>query len=73
MEALRKVCMVVFKVTLPLFLLMGVVLVLGQLIGAIIGNGALVLGINTALKTYSIWVASACAFSGFIMGYLKKK
>lgn len=73
MKVLHKICLVVFQITLPLFLLMGTVLVLGQLIGAIIGNGALVLGINTALKTYSIWVASICAFSGFIMGYLKNK
>lgn len=65
--------MVVFEITLPLFLLMGTVLVLTQLVGALIGNGAIVLGINSALKTYSIWVASVCAFSGFIMSYVREK
>ena len=65
--------MVVFEITLPLFLLMGTALVLTQLVGALIGNGAIVLGINSALKTYSIWVASVCAFSGFIMSYCREK
>ena len=65
--------MVVFEITHPLFLLMGTVLVLAQLVGALIGNGAIVLGINSALKTYSIWVASVCAFSGFIMSYVREK
>lgn len=69
---LNNVCMVIFEITLPLFLFMGAVLVFGQLAGAIMGNGALVLGLNNALKTYSVWVASICAFSGFIMGYIKK-
>lgn len=72
-KTIYNICMVIFEITLPLFLLMGAVLVFTQLIGALIGNGAIVLGINSALKTYSIWVASICAFSGFIMGYTKDK
>lgn len=72
-KTIYNICMVVFEITLPLFLLMGTVLVLTQLVGALIGNGAIVLGINSALKTYSIWVASVCAFSGFIMSYVREK
>lgn len=72
-KTIYNICMIVFEITLPLFLLMGTVLVLTQLIGALLGNGALVLGINSALKTYSIWAASICAFSGFIMSYVRKK
>lgn len=72
-KTIYNICMVIFEITLPLFLLMGAVLVFTQLIGALIGNGAIVLGINTAIKTYSIWVASICAFAGFIMGYTKDK
>lgn len=70
-KTLYQICMVIFNITLPLFLLMGAVLVFGQLLGAVLGNGTLVLGLNEALKMYSIWVSSICAFSGFIMGYLK--
>ena len=72
-KMIYNICMIVFEITLPLFLLMGTVLVLTQLVGALMGNGALVLGINSALKTYSIWVASICAFSGFIMSYVREK
>lgn len=72
-KTINSICMVVFEITLPLFLLMGAVLVFTQLFGAAMGNGALVKGINTALKTYSVWVASVCAFSGFIMGYTREK
>ena len=72
-KMIYNICMIVFEITLPLFLLMGTVLVLAQLVGALMGNGALVLGINSALKTYSIWVASICAFSGFIMSYVREK
>lgn len=72
-KTIYNICMVIFEITLPLFLLMGAVLVFTQLFGALTGNGAIVLGINSALKTYSIWVASICAFSGFIMGYTKDK
>ena len=48
-KTIYNICMVIFEITLPLFLLMGTVLVLTQLVGALIGNGALVLGINDAL------------------------
>lgn len=72
-KTIYNICMIVFEITLPLFLLMGTVLVLTQMIGALLGNGALVLGINSALKTYSIWAASICAFSGFIMSYVREK
>lgn len=72
-KTIYNICMVVFEITLPLFLLMGTVLVLTQLVGALIGNGAVVLGINSTLKTYSIWAASVCAFSGFIMSYVREK
>jgi len=49
-KTIYNICMVVFEITLPLFLLMGAVLVFGQLIGALMGNGAIVLGLNNAIK-----------------------
>lgn len=72
-NTLLQICMAVFTVTLPLFMLLGIVIVLGQIVGIIMGNGALVLGISSALKVYSTWVASVCAFSGFFVSYLKPK
>lgn len=72
-KTIYNICMVIFEITLPLFLLMGAILVFGQLIGGLIGNGAIVMGLDDALGTYSIWVASICAFAGFIMSYTKEK
>ena len=72
-KTIYNICMAVFQITLPLFLLMGTVLVFAQLIGALMGNGAIVMGIDDALKTYSVWGASVCAFSGFIMSYTREK
>lgn len=72
-KTIYSICMVIFEITLPLFLIMGAVLVFTQLIGALLGNGALVMGIDDAIKTYSIWVASICAFSGFIMSYTRER
>ena len=61
-KTIYNFCMLVFEVTLQLFIIMVAILVFGQLIG-----------INDALKTYSVWVASICAFSGFIMSYTREK
>ena len=75
-KTIYSICMVIFEITLPLFLIMGAVLVYTQLFGAIIGDGKLVKTINSSLKTYStysVWVSCVCAFSGFIMSYTKEK
>ena len=72
-QTIYSICMVNFLITLPLFLIMGAVLVYTQLFGAIIGDGKLVKTINSSLKTYSVWVSCVCAFSGFIMSYTKEK
>lgn len=72
-QTLYKVLMTVFEITLPLFLLMGTVLVFTQLFGAIIGNGALVLGVNSAIKLYATWLSCICAFSAFFLSYLREK
>lgn len=72
-KTIYNICMVIFEITLPLFLIMGAVLVYTQLFGAIAGNGWLVKTINSSLKTYSVWVSCICAFAGFIMSYTKEK
>ena len=38
-KTIYSICMVIFEITLPLFLIMGAVLVYTQLFGAIIGDG----------------------------------
>lgn len=72
-KTIYNFCMVVFEVTLPLFLIMGAILVFGQLIGALMGNGAFVKGINDALKTYSVWVAQYMRILGIYHELYQRK
>lgn len=70
---LYKLFMLVFSVSLPMFLILGVIIVFGQIIGLIINSGTIVLTVNELLKTIAIKISSICAFSGFFIGYLKDK
>lgn len=72
-KTLYRICVVVFEITLPLFVILGAVLVFTQLVGAILGNGAVVLGIDNALKFYATLISCICAFSAFFSSYLKDK
>lgn len=72
-KTLYRICVVVFEITLPLFVILGAVLVFTQLVGAIMGNGAVVLGIDNALKFYATLISCICAFSAFFSSYLKDK
>ena len=62
-KTLYRICVLVFEITLPLFVILGGILVFTQLAGAVIGNGAVVLGIDNALKFYATVVSCICAFS----------
>ena len=70
-ETLKKICLYVFEITLFLFLFLGAIIVLTQLLGCITKDGKLVLAISKSLNQYATWSASACAFAGFIIGYLQ--
>lgn len=72
-KAIYRICLLIFEITLPIFVILGGILVLTQLVGAILGNGALVLGISDALKIYATWTACICAFSAFVISYVKEK
>ena len=69
-ETLRKIFLYLFEITLFLFIFFGAVIVLTQLWGCITTDGKLVLSISKSLNHYATWSASACAFAGFIIGYL---
>ncbi len=72
-EALYNICMIVFRITLPLFLLMGTVMVVGELLGIMIANPDMMVALDAIFGTRMIMVSSICAFSGFFMGYLRVK
>lgn len=62
-----------FNISLTVFLFLGAVIVLVQLAGVFTLNGAWAVGINSALKLWSIKASVVAAFCGFIVPYLKKK
>lgn len=64
----------IFRVTLIVFILMAAAIVFGQAVGILFGNGALVLGINSALKTYATWISSICGMAAmFSRNFMPKK
>ncbi|MDR1915482.1 MAG: hypothetical protein LBQ58_02785 [Synergistaceae bacterium] len=72
-EGLYKGLTVIFTVTLALFMLMGAVIVIVQLIGIVMGNGDMVLSIHNRFNTYAIRVSALCGFAGFFAAYLKPR
>ena len=57
-----------FTLSLPLFMLMGFALVVVQFIGALIGNGELVLMAGKC-EIYCIWMSVLAGFLGFAASY----
>ena len=69
----RKLFAVLYKICLAAFIILGIIIVIAQLIGAVIGSGVLVSGVNATLGTVSIVAAALCALSAFIYSYLRDK
>lgn len=63
----------IFTATLVLFILVGFIIVFGQIFGIIIGNGIFILKINSLLKQYAIIISTISGFCGFFAYYLKNK
>lgn len=70
-EQLYRISSIVFTATVILFMLMGAAIVVIQLVGIILGSGAMVLGIDSVLKDLSTETAALCGFAGFFAAYLK--
>lgn len=59
----------IFTLTLGISLLGGIILVLAQAAAIAAGHGALLAGLNDAVKTPVCIAASLCAISGFLLSY----
>jgi len=64
---------VIFDVSLVLFMLMGFVLVVGQVIGIFTNQPNMVLWFANKLKDQSAWISCISGFAGFFAAYLKPK
>lgn len=70
---LYKTFQFIFTVTLPVFMIMGLIIVLTQIISIVTSNPKLVLGVSDRLKIPSIYIACIAGCSGFLANYLKSK
>jgi len=73
-DTIYKYLNLVFTVTMILFVLMTAAIVAVQIVGIILGNGGMVLGINTALKTYATWISTVCGLVAMVAhNFMPKK
>ena len=69
MHRIRRAIAVIFVLTLAALLLGGMMLVAGQAIALIAGQGAWLEFLNDSIKTPMCIAASICAIAGFILNY----
>jgi membrane protein implicated in regulation of membrane protease activity len=69
MHQIRRTTEITFVLTLAALLLGGVMLVAGQAIALIAGQGAWLEFLNDSIKTPMCVAASICAIAGFILNY----
>lgn len=72
-DIVTKVITTIFGIALFAFMLLGIIIVATQLIAVVLGNGALAVGVTSALKLWSIRFSVVAAFCGFAVSYLKPK
>jgi len=70
-QLLTNVFQLLFNISLPVSILLGMVIVVVQLVAVIISDGQLAIYIDTLLKVPTIRIIIITAFSGFFLGYLK--
>ena len=69
MHQTRRTVEIIFVLSLAALLLGGVVLVAGQAIALIAGQGAWLEFLNDSVKTPMCIAASMCAIAGFLLNY----
>lgn len=68
-NTISKILVAIYGVSLVVFLLAGIVLVVSQLIGSMLGLGSLVLATYYKLGSIAILAAAICGLSAFINSY----
>ncbi|WP_297863020.1 hypothetical protein [uncultured Acidaminococcus sp.] len=70
-KTLKTLCMTIFEITMPLFMLVGIALVLIQTVAIFSGNGSLLVWIRKTLYPWASNASSVCMFAAFIFSYVK--
>lgn len=71
-KSLKSLAMVVFQISMPLFMLLGLALVGIQLISIFMGSGSQVVWAKKTLYPLASTASSICMFAAFIYSYVKK-
>jgi membrane protein implicated in regulation of membrane protease activity len=69
MHRIKRAIEALFVLTLAAFLLGGIILVAGQALALIAGQGAWLTFFNDTVKTPMCAAASICAIAGFLLSY----
>lgn len=72
MAFIKKLLLVIFQISMPLFILLGTIIVLVQIYCVFSGNGALCVSIHKSLYIWASNATGVCLFVSFIHSYLKK-
>jgi hypothetical protein len=72
-NALRKICMICFQITMPLFMIFGAIMVALQLVGAVTGNAHLVVDARSIFRPLAFRASTVCIFASFVNSYLDKE
>lgn len=71
-NSIDQILRTIFNISLPLFMLMGLVLVAVQFVFALLGMGDIVLLAGNCEK-YCVWMSVLCGFAGFFDHYFHAK
>jgi hypothetical protein len=66
----RGILDTVFVIGLVTFLVLGSIIVIGQLYGVVTGNGALTMGMAKSLGKTTFYIAAVIGLIGYIQSYL---
>lgn len=71
MQKIKKLLMLVFQICMPSFMLLGAMIVVGQLGGIFLGDGKLLVGIYKSLYTWASNATGVCLFAAFMYSYIE--
>ncbi len=70
-KTLRAICMKLFEITMPLFIILGIVIWGMQMIAILAGKGSLLVWSYKSLYPWASTASSICMFAAFIYSYVK--
>lgn len=69
---MKKLIAALFWISLAAFMLLGAIVVFGQLLGAIVQQPAWMLALDETPSTLAFVMSTICALSAFVLQYLPK-